>query len=61
MRRMIRGSLGAKAGDAVVSRIVHARRVFLAQGCEASVSRRCAFDRIERKRSRQPRSCSVMV
>ena len=54
----MRGSFEASVREPVVRRIVMAKRVFLAQGREVSASRRWAWDRIVRKRWRQPRTKS---
>lgn len=45
-----RGEVGGMMRDVVVKRMVHAIKLFFAQGRADSVSRRCAFARIERKR-----------
>lgn len=56
-----RGSLGGRAREAVVRRMVRARRVFFAQGIEASDSRFWALERIARKHWRQPMSWAVVA
>lgn len=45
-----RGEVGGMMRDVVVKRMVHAIKLFFAQGRADSVSRRCALARIERKR-----------
>ena len=59
--RVMRGSLGTREREAVVRRMVHAKRVFLAQGRAVSDSLRWAWERMVRKRWRQPRIRSWLV
>ena len=59
--RVMSGSCGTREREAVVRRMVHAKRVFLAQGRAVSDSLRWAWERMERKRWRQPRIRSWVV
>ena len=60
-QRVRRGVDGGITREAVVSKIVHAIRVFLAQLRAESVSRCWALARMERKRWRRPRTWLVIV